>query len=96
MSYYVLIEGEVTDLDKYKKYREAVTPLVERFGGKYLVRGGDAKSFEGEYDGGSRFVVIAFESEKAADNFWYSSEYAKVKKLREGASRGRALGVDGV
>ena len=47
MSYYVLIEGEVTDIDKYKNYREAVTPLVHKFGCKYLVRGGDAKVFEG-------------------------------------------------
>ena len=96
MSYYVLIEGEVTDLDKYENYREAVTPLVHKFGGKYLVRGGDAKVFEGEYDGGSRFVVIEFQSQKAADDFWYSEEYAEVKKLRAGASRGRALGVEGV
>ncbi len=96
MSYYLLIEGEVTDFDKYKKYREAVTPLVHKFGGRYLVRGGDAKVFEGEYNGESRFVVIEFQSKKAADDFWYSTEYAEVKKLREGASRGRALGVEGI
>ena len=41
----------------------------------------------GEYDGGSRFVVIEFQSQKAADDFWYSEEYAGVKKLRDGASR---------
>ena len=49
MAYYVLIEGNITNPTKYSKYREAVTPLVDQFGGRYLVRGGETQVFEGQH-----------------------------------------------
>ena len=95
MAYYLLISAEITDTDKYAGYREAVTPLITHFGGRYLVRGGDAEAFAGEYDG-KRLVVLEFESKQAARTFWDSPEYAEVSKLREGASTGNVVGVEGV
>lgn len=95
MAYYLMIEAEVTDPERYAAYRAAVTPLIDRFGGRFLVRGGEVEVFEGEYDGRRR-VVIEFESQKAARAFWHSPEYADVKKLREGAGVGAAIGVQGV
>jgi uncharacterized protein (DUF1330 family) len=95
MPYYLLISAEITDTDKYAGYREAVTPLVTQFGGRYLVRGGEAEAFAGVYDG-SRHVVLEFESKEAARTFWDSPEYAEVSKLREGASTGNVIGVEGV
>lgn len=95
MAYYLMIEAEVTDPERYEAYRAAVTPLIDRFGGRFLVRGGEVEVFEGEYDGRRR-VVIEFESQKAARAFWHSPEYADVKKLREGAGVGAAIGVQGV
>ncbi len=95
MAYYLLISAEITDTDKYTGYRDAVTPLITQFGGRYLVRGGEAEAFAGTYDG-NRLVVLEFESKKAARTFWDSPEYAEVSKLREGASRGSVIGVEGV
>lgn len=95
MAYYLMIEAEVTDSGRYALYRQAVTPLIERCGGRFLVRGGEVEVFEGEYDGRRR-VVIEFESQEAARAFWDSPEYGDVKKLREGAGVGTAIGVEGV
>lgn len=95
MAYYLMIEAEVTDPERYAAYRAAVTPLIDHFGGRFLVRGGEVEVFEGEYDGRRR-VVIEFESQEEARAFWHSPEYADVKKLREGAGVGAAIGVQGV
>ena len=95
MAYYLIIDAEILDHDKYARYVVAVTSVVEKFGGRYLVRGGEVEPFAGDYDG-SRQVVIEFESKYQARAFWDSSEYAATKTLREGASRGSALGVEGV
>ena len=95
MAYYLIIDAEILDHDKYARYVVAVTSVVERFGGRYLVRGGEVEPFAGDYDG-NRQVVIEFESKNQARAFWDSSEYAATKTLREGASRGSALGVEGV
>jgi uncharacterized protein (DUF1330 family) len=37
---YVILQIEVTDSEKHAKYRQIATPIVERYGGKYLARGG--------------------------------------------------------
>ena len=48
MAYYLLIEAEVLDADRYAVYREAVTPVIAQYGGRFLVRGGEVELFEGE------------------------------------------------
>lgn len=95
MAYYLLIEAQVTNPDKYSAYRNAVNSIIDQYGGRFLVRGGDAVAFEGIYNG-LRRVVIEFESKQAARAFWDSPEYAEVKDLREGAAVGTTIGVEGV
>ena len=95
MAYYLLIEAEVLDASRYAVYREAVTPVIAQYGGRFLVRGGEVEVFEGEYNGRRR-VVIEFDSKEAARGFWDSPEYAPIKKLREGAGIGGVIGVEGV
>ena len=95
MAYYLLIEAEVLDADRYSVYREAVTPVIAQYGGRFLVRGGEVELFEGEYNGRRR-VVIEFDSKEAARGFWDGPEYAPIKKLREGAGVGGVIGVEGV
>ena len=95
MAYYLLIEAEVLNPEQYAVYREAVTPIIEQHGGRFLVRGGEVELFEGEYNGRRR-VVIEFDSKEAARGFWDGPEYAPVKELRDGASVGGVIGVEGV
>ncbi len=95
MAYYLLIEAEVLDPDRYAVYREAVTPVIAQYGGRFLVRGGEVEVFEGKYNGRRR-VVIEFDSKSAARGFWDSPEYAPIKLLREGAGLGSVIGVEGV
>ena len=95
MAYYLLIEAEVLDADRYAVYREAVTPVIAQYGGRFLVRGGEVEVFEGEYNGRRR-VVIEFDSKEAARGFWDSPEYEPIKKLREGAGVGGVIGIEGV
>ena len=84
MAYYLLIEAEVLDADRYAVYREAVTPVIAQYGGRFLVRGGEVEVFEGEYNGRRR-VVIEFDSKEAARGFWDSPEVRADKE----AARGR-------
>jgi uncharacterized protein (DUF1330 family) len=60
-------------------------PLIEKHGGKFIVRGGTVEALEGRHDG-RRMVVFEFPSMEALKTFWDSPEYGPVKKLREGAA----------
>jgi uncharacterized protein (DUF1330 family) len=91
---YVIAEITVTDPEAYKQYAAAVAPVVAKFGGKYIVRGGQTVAVEGDTPAG-RIVVIEFDSLAAARSFEDSAEYQAVAALRHRAARSRLFLVEG-
>ena len=67
---------------------------LEPFGGRFLVRGGDWEPLEGDWRPG-RLVVIEFPSVERARAWYESAEYSELKTLRQRASRGSLLVVEG-
>jgi uncharacterized protein (DUF1330 family) len=85
MPAYMVVQINITDLDRFAQYRAAVPTVVESFGGRYLTRGAQVEVLEGNHDG-RRLVLFEFPSMDAIKRFWNSPEYAKVKPLRENAA----------
>jgi uncharacterized protein (DUF1330 family) len=94
MTAYILARVEVSDWDRYREYMSHTPRVIAAFGGRFIVRGGEATVLEGE-DDGRRMVIIAFPSLDQAKAFYASPEYAAVKALREGAGTGTFIAVDG-
>ena len=94
MSAYVIVDIEVTDPEAYEDYRRQVPPLVTKYGGKYLVRGGAFEILEGDWTL-NRLVVIEFPSIKAAKEFYDSEEYSPVKAIRLKATNSNLVLVEG-
>jgi uncharacterized protein (DUF1330 family) len=94
MSAYVIAEIEVTEPATYEEYRKQVLPVVNKYAGKFLVRGGNVKSKEGGWQP-KRIVVLEFPSMEQAEKFYGSPEYAPLIKLRQKASKGRLIIVEG-
>ena len=95
MPAYMVVQINITDPDKFAKYREAVPAVVESFGGRYIARGAQVEILEGSHDG-RRLVLFEFPSMDAIRRFWNSPEYAKVKPLRENAAEIDVWAVPGV
>jgi uncharacterized protein (DUF1330 family) len=95
MPAYMVVQINITDPDKFAKYREAVLAVVESFGGRYIARGAQVEILEGSHDG-RRLVLFEFPSMDAIRRFWNSPEYAKVKPLRENAAEIDVWAVPGV
>ena len=95
MSAYLIAEIEVTNPETYEEYRRQVAPTVERYGGRFLVRGGAIHGLEGQWNP-KRLVVIQF-SDMAGLREWYQSdEYDRLKRIRQSSSTGKVLAVEGV
>lgn len=92
---YVIAQITVTDPQTYPDYVRQVEPIVAKFGGEFLVRGGKAESFEGTPPG-DRNVVIRFPSFEAAHNWYHSDDYAAAKALRMSVSTSVQTIVEGV
>jgi uncharacterized protein (DUF1330 family) len=91
---YIIGVIDIHHLDNYKEYGARVPEVVEKFGGRYLVRGGEHEMLE-EGAPGSRFVVIEFPDRAAIRRFYDSPEYQEIVGIRTGASSGFLAAVDG-
>lgn len=94
MAAYVIAEIEVTDPAAYEDYRRQVPGVVAKYGGKFLVRGGKVSPKEGGW-APARIVVLEFPSMAQAEKWYGSPEYAPLIKLRQKASRGKLVLVEG-
>lgn len=84
---------DIDDPEAYKEYvRENAIPF-KRYGGRFVVRGGQFSNVEGKVK--SRTVVIEFPSYQTALECWSSPEYAKAKALRENISSADIIVVEG-
>lgn len=95
MAAYVLAQLDVHDPEGFARYREKVAPLVEQFGGRYLVRGGELTALEGE-PSAPRVVVIEFDDRAAAERWYHSDAYQEILPLRLNNAKGTAVIVDGI
>ena len=84
----------MTDWERYREYTRATPAAIERFGGRFMARGGETITLEGPQETG-RVVIIEFPSLDQAKAFYHSEEYACAKKLREGAATGQFLAIEG-
>ena len=94
MAAYVIGEIEVKDAAAYDDYRQQVLATVQKFGGRFLARGGRAEALEGNAPP-KRVVVLEFPSYERALEWYRSAEYAPLIELRQRASQGRLLLVEG-
>jgi uncharacterized protein (DUF1330 family) len=95
MPAYVIAEVDVHDGPTYEEYRKMVPVSIEKYGGRFLVRGGAVESKEGGWRP-SRMVVLEFPSMEQA-RAWYSSpEYAPALAVRGKSARSKLILVEGV
>ncbi len=80
---YMLVLAQLTRASA--GYGQAVSALLPKFGGRYLVRGVPLTVLEGEWLDRMRVVVSVWPSVQAATDFWSSDAYqTHTKPLRDG------------
>lgn len=95
MKAYIIGDITITDPVRYEDYKKLTLATLQPYGGKFVVRGGQRIALEGGWDSG-RIVVLEFPSIEQA-KAWYSGEvYAQAKAIRQSASQGRLVLVEGV
>jgi uncharacterized protein (DUF1330 family) len=93
-SCYIVGDVDVHDADRYKDYSSNTESTLEPFGGRFIVRGGDKEVLEGEWRP-NRLVVIEFPDRESAQA-WYDSEaYRAILPIRQEASTGSLVLVEG-
>lgn len=83
----------VHDMQAYQAYREANAVPFAKYGAKFLIRGGAQTILEGVPN--PRTVVIEFKDVQTAQACYDSPEYKAAKALRDPASDGNLVIVEG-
>ena len=91
---YVVAEIKVTEPTGYRDYLAAISPIVEKFGGTYLVRAGKTLQVEGPEPNG-RIVIIQFPSFAAAQSFEQAPESLAAGEIRHRTATSRIFVVEG-
>ena len=95
MSAYIFVSVEIHDPVRYEGYRKSVLPTIEKYAGRFIVRGGKMEVLEGHWPQ-RRIVIVEFPSAEIAREWWNSPEYAAPKALRQATSHSDMILVEGV
>ncbi len=91
MKHYIIVETNVTNPGWIPDYLKNVTPMVEKFGGKYLTRTSNIQLLEGNSEIPQFSLIAEFPSKESATNFYNSTEYEPYKKARQKGSSSKFL-----
>ena len=95
MTAYMIVTAQIADRDAFiAGYGAAAGALVEKFGGRYVLRGPGAQLLEGGFGDGASMVISEWPTKEAALAFWNSPEYAAAKTLREGIAECQVLLIE--
>jgi uncharacterized protein (DUF1330 family) len=95
MAAYVVVEIEIHDPVTYEEYKRLAPPSIEKYGGRYIVRGGAIETLEGDWKP-ERFVMLEFPSVEQAKKWWNCAEYAQAKALRQKSSKTQMIVAGGL
>ncbi len=95
MTAYMILDIEVIDPEGYKEYTKLAPETVKLYGGKYIARGGQNETLEGNWQA-QRLVILEFPSADQAKEWLNSPEYAPARALRHQYARSNMVVVDGI
>lgn len=96
MAAYLVVDTLLDKPELYEEYKVRAAPIAQKFGGKYLARGGKLDVKESDLWTPSRLVLLEFKDAETAKLFYESTEYQEVLKISKMSARRTVTILDGV
>ena len=95
MPAYMIVQVNVTDMEQYSEYMKLTPAILKKYGGKFVVRGGEKVVLEGP-EITARMVMVKFDSIEAAQKMYNSPEYQAAIEVRKDAATASFVVVEGL
>ncbi len=96
MPAYVIGRMKIHHREWMDEYFSNVPGFIEGHGGKFVVRGGNPQTLEGQESLPDAVFILEFPTRDQALAFWHSAEFAPLIQLRQTGSQLEAMLVDGL
>ena len=93
---YMIGDVDIKNIEEYKKYMEKVKPMIESYGGEYLIRGGDIDALETNLWEPTRMVLVKFPDKNLAMSWYNCNEYKSFKRIRFETATSNIIMVEGI
>ena len=96
MAAYLIVDTLLENPDLYEEYKLKARPLIEKFGGEYLARGGRMTLRETDLWLPVRLVLIRFADVETANRCLDSFEYQQILPISKKSARRTAVVLEGL
>jgi uncharacterized protein (DUF1330 family) len=94
MKAYIIVDVSIHDPVLYEEYKKLTPASVASYGGKFIVRGGQTETLEGNWQP-QRFVMLEFPSVEKAKEWYASDDYTAAKLIRQRAAHTQMILAEG-
>lgn len=94
MPAYVVVTVEITDPSAYEEYRARALATVQKFGGRFLARGGALEVIEGDWEP-ERVILLEFPDMGTVRRWYDSDDYQAIIPYRSSSSKFNMVMVEG-
>ncbi|MDF2118878.1 DUF1330 domain-containing protein [Roseiarcaceae bacterium H3SJ34-1] len=92
---YIISDVQLKDSEAVELYRTRAAASIAKFGGRYLVRGGEIEVLEGAW-WPSAVIIAEFPDMPTARAWYRSADYATALEVRDAALTRNLILVEGV
>ncbi|WP_185230328.1 DUF1330 domain-containing protein [Teredinibacter franksiae] len=92
---YIVVDVNIKDMEGFIEYASRIPELIDKHGGRYVVKGAEPVVIRESSDVPKFLVVIEFPSVEAADNFIDERSKSDLIELFNRSTVGRILRVEG-
>lgn len=85
MAAYMVCTMQIHDPETFRKYSDHTPKTLQKYGGRFLTRGDEVTTAEGQ-PFGERMVILEFPDRAAAEAWYNDAEYQRLSQFRRQAS----------
>lgn len=92
---YIVVDVNIKDMEGFMEYASRIPDIMEKHGGRYIVKGAEPDVVRESNDIPQYLVVIEFPSVEAADSFIEERSKSDLIEIFNRSTEGRILRVEG-
>jgi uncharacterized protein (DUF1330 family) len=92
---YLVLDFSIHDLPGFTPYITNVPRYIARHGGRYIVKGAEPQTIEGDWSP-ERLVIIEFPTRQNAEQFLADPDFRELAKIRHNTTTSKLVLVDGL